>query len=350
MPRRLAILLLAAAPCALAQAPAAQAPPAAAQPAAAAAAPSPPVIPVRSVEEQLDALRPVLIGRRYLEQARKRLAVQLARMGRTVDDPEAWFEDNALVAREFVADVRIMYALEFKEGVQLVSHGMMKSWGMDIDRLHQRALANLDRAHGEIAVKAVGKLPWLNVIETEDGYAASRVLLHWRWAELTLTLGDVLILGMPTRDVVVFTSALEPEKIEQLRETVETVERHQGRPVSRKLFQWTPQGWQEFEQGQSLAPLPGEGDDCGSPRSQTKDCPALGRPGGGTLQQAVEQGGEQREQQGGPEWKVVESPAKAEADVPGQAADAQQGGQPRQEDAGNEHRHQQGDQPLQHRQ
>lgn len=319
MPRRLLLLLLAVAPCTLAQVPASETP--------AAAAPLAPAIPARSVEEQLEALRPVLIGRRYLEQARKRLAVQLARMGRTVDDPEAWFEDNALVAREFVADVRIMYALEFKEGVQLVSHGMMKSWGMDIDRLHQRALANLDRAHGEIAVKAVGKLPWLNVIETEDGYAASRVLLHWRWAELTLTLGDVLILGMPTRDVVVFTSTLEPEKIEQLRETVETVERHQGRPVSRKLFQWTPQGWQEYE-GQALAPL----------------------PGGRTSEQAVEQGGEQREQQRGPEGKVVESPAKAEADVPGQAADAQQGGQPRQEDAGHQHRDQQGDQPLQHRQ
>ena len=204
---------------------------------------------VRSAEEDMAALRPVLIGKRYMDQARKRLAVQLARIsrniGRNQDDPGPWVEDNALVVRDFLADVQIMYAIEFKEGAQIVSHGMMKSWGMDPERLHQRALANLDRAHGEIAIKQVGKLPWLNVIETGDGYAASRALLHWRWAELTLTLGDLLILGMPTRDVVVLTSTQEPEKIEQMRETVETVERHQGRPVSRKLFQWTPQGWQE---------------------------------------------------------------------------------------------------------
>lgn len=197
--------------------------------------------PARSAAEELAALRPVLIGKRYLEQAHKRLAVQLARLGRSLDNPGPWLEDNALVARDYLADVRIMYALEFKEGAQLVSHGMMKSWGMDLERLHQRALANLDRAHGEIAIKQVGKLPWLYVIETGDGYAASRVLLHWRWAELTLKMGEALILGMPTRDVVVFTATLEPEKIEQLRETVDTVERHQGRPVSRKLFQWTPQ-------------------------------------------------------------------------------------------------------------
>ena len=263
------------------------------------------------------ALRPVLIGKRYLEPARTRLAVQLTRVARKLDDPGPWVEDNALVVRDFLADVQIMYALEFKEGAQIVSHGVMKSWGMDPERLHQRALANLDRAHGEIAIKQVARLPWLNVIETTDGYAASRALLHWRWAELTLTLGDLLILGMPTRDVVVFTSTQAPEKIEQLRETVETVERHQGRPVSRKLFQWTPQGWQEFS---------------------------------GVSDQPVQQRGEQREQQGGAEGKVVEAPAKAEADVARQAADAQEGGQPRQEDAGNQHRDQQGDQPLQHRQ
>lgn len=206
-------------------------------------------VPAHSAEEEMAALRPVLIGRKYLEQARQRLAVQLARIGRnsgrSTDDPDSWFEDNALVVRDFYADVRIMYALEFKEAPQLVSHGMMKRWGMDADRLHQRALANLDRA-GEIGIKQVAKLPWLHVIETEDGYAASRVLLHWRWAELTLKLGDLLILGMPTRDVVVFTATQEAEKIEQLRETVETVERHQGRPITRRLFQWTPQGWSEY--------------------------------------------------------------------------------------------------------
>lgn len=275
------------------------------------------VVPVHSPEEEMAALRPVLIGKRYLEQARKRLAVQLARMSRVLENPAPWLEDNALVVRAFSSDVQVMYALEFKEGPQLVSHGMMKSWGMDADRLHQRALANLDRAHGEIAIKQVGKLPWLSVIETEDGYAASRVLLHWRWAELTLTQGDILILGMPTRDVVVFTATLDPQKLDQLQETVETVERHQGRPVSRRLFQWTPQGWSEFEPG---------------------------------LQQTEQQRRQQGEQQGGAEGKAVDAAAKAEADVARQAADAQEGGQPRQENTGDEHRNQQGDQPLQHRQ
>jgi len=261
------------------------------------------------------ALRPLLIGKRYLDQTRKRLAVQLARMGRNMDQPTPWVEDNALVVRDFAADVQIVYALELKEGAQLVSHGMMKGWGMDADRLHQRALANLDRAHGEIGIKRVGRLPWLSVIETQDGYAASRVLLHWRWAELTLTLGEVLILGMPTQDVVVFTATIEPQKLEQLQDTVETVERHQGRPVSRRLFQWTPQGWVEFD-------------------------PAL--------QQAEQQRRQEGEQQHAAEGKMVEAAAKAEADVPRQAVQAEAGDQARQEDAGDKHRDQQGQQPFQH--
>lgn len=310
--------LLLALLCALAEAqqPAAEAPPAADQATAPAEKPAA-AMTAHSPEEALAALRPVLIGKRYLDQARKRLAVQLARISRDMEEPGPWVDDNSLAVNGFVADVQIMYALEFEEGAQLVSQGMMNAWGMDLERLHQRALANLDRAQGEFAIKQVGKLPWLYVIETEDGYAASRVLLHWRWAELTLKLGEALVLGMPTRDVVVFTATLEPEKIDQLRETVMTVERYQGRPVSRQLFQWTPQGWQEYDI---------------------------------FLQQAEQQRRQQGQQQGGGEGKVVEAAAKAEADVAGQAADAQAGGQPRQEDAGNQHRDQQGDQPLQHRQ
>ena len=208
---------------------------------------APSAYPVHSAEEEMAALRPVLIGKRYLDHAVRRLAVQLARVNRQTDNPAQWFEDNALVTRDFIADVQVMYALELPEGPRLVSHGMMKSWGMDSDRLHQRAMANLDGSLDAIRIKPVGKLPWLYVIDTDDGYAASRILLHWRWAELTLRLGDVLIIGMPTRDVVVFTASLDPDRIAQLRETVETVERHQGRPITRALFMWTPQGWQPFE-------------------------------------------------------------------------------------------------------
>ena len=203
-----------------------------------------------TLEDQIAALRPVLIGKPYLDEARRKLAVQLARMSRDIDRPNAWMADNALVVRDFIGDVQVVYALVFREGTQLVSWGAMRAWGMDPDRLHQRALANLAAFDEEIRIKPVGKLPWLNVVDADggdDGDAASRVLLHWRWSELTLRLGESLLLGMPTRDVVVFTSTLEPERIAQMRETVATIEAHQGRPISRMLFLWTPQGWREYE-------------------------------------------------------------------------------------------------------
>jgi hypothetical protein len=124
---------------------------------------------------------------------------------------------------------------------------MVKRWALDLERLHQRALANLDARHGDFGYKPVGKLPWLYVIDSGDADLAGRMLLHWRWAELTLTLGEVLILGIPTRDVVVFTASVDAGRIKQLRETVETVNEHQGRSITRALFQWTPQGWKVFE-------------------------------------------------------------------------------------------------------
>ncbi|MEW5888462.1 MAG: hypothetical protein AB1768_05355 [Pseudomonadota bacterium] len=200
----------------------------------------------RPVEQQLAALRPVLVGKRYLDAFRKRLAVQLFRMSRQMDEPGPWMADAELAVGEFLDDVQVMFVLEFPEGAQLVSRGMMAAWGMDVARLYQRALANLDGAAGELRLKPVGKLPWLSVIDAEDGYAASRVLLHWRWEPLVRQAGGSLIMGMPARDVVVFTASTDPEKLRQLRDTVETVEGHQVHPVSRKLFRWTPGGWREF--------------------------------------------------------------------------------------------------------
>ncbi len=202
-------------------------------------------------DEEIAALRPLLIGKSHLDEARRKLAVQLAQMRRGADRPGPLVADNALVVRDFVGDVQVIYAMVFREDTQLVSWGTMKTWGMDLDRLHQRALANLAAREEDIRIKPVGKLPWLNVIDGGDGNdgddAASRVLLYWRWSELSLRLGEPLVLGMPTRDVVVFTSTPEPEKIAQMRETVATIEAHQGRPISRKLFLWTPHGWREYE-------------------------------------------------------------------------------------------------------
>lgn len=194
----------------------------------------------------LDTLRPVLVGRKELAAARRRLALQLHHMARETEVPGSWLDSDELVSATALGDVHVVFAVDLPGRNLLVSTGMMRSWGMDLERLHRRALANLD-AEGGLPIKRVEKLPWLYVIDADDGYAASRVLLHWRWRELAIELGSPVILGMPTREVVVFTASREPEKLEQLRETVETVERYQGHPVSAQLFEWTPRGWRGFD-------------------------------------------------------------------------------------------------------
>jgi hypothetical protein len=216
----------------------------------------------RPAAQQLAALRPVLVGSRHLDAFRKSLAVQLFRLSRQMDQPGPWMADNELAVGEFLEDVQVMFVLDFPEGTQLVSRGMMAAWGMDEARLYQRALANLDGAAGELRVKPVGKLPWLSVIDAEDGYAASRVLLHWRWEPLARQAGGSLIMGMPARDVVVFTASTDLEKLQQLRDTVQTVEAHEAHPVSRKLFRWTPGGWREFAHN----PAPPAGSQLHQPR------------------------------------------------------------------------------------
>lgn len=194
------------------------------------------------------ALRPVLVGGAELATARRRLAVQLHRMAREMQAPDSSPDAHELVSAAVLGDIHVVFALDVPGPDLLVSVGMMRSWGMDVQQLYRQALANID-AESALRIKRVEKLPWLYVIDAADGYAASRVLLHWRWRELARELGGPVILGIPTRDVVVFTATREPERLRQLRETVETVERYQGDPVSAKLFEWTPGGWREFDRG-----------------------------------------------------------------------------------------------------
>ena len=83
--------------------------------------------PARSAEEELSALRPVLIGKRYLDQARKRLAVQLARMRRDTDNPGTWIEDNAgseVMLRQLAARAR------FEPRISTMADDLLAKTGM----------------------------------------------------------------------------------------------------------------------------------------------------------------------------------------------------------------------------
>jgi hypothetical protein len=196
----------------------------------------------RESSAQQARLLPLLIDQRELAQLRRRLATPFAQRQAAQGDgsPQP-------VSRPFLADLDLVYALDISEPAPLLSEGMLAAWGIDRDTAQARALANLRANFGGIHHKPVARLPWLHVIDSDDGYAASRLLLLDKWSAIAIELGEPLIVGVPTRDVVVFTASRDPQQLQQLRDTVETLAQHQERPVSRQLFVWHPDGWSLLE-------------------------------------------------------------------------------------------------------
>jgi uncharacterized protein YtpQ (UPF0354 family) len=183
-----------------------------------------------------------VIDKRELAQLRRQLATPSVQRQAAEGDgsPQP-------VSQPLLAELDLVYALDISDPAPLLSEGLLAAWGIDRDAAHAQALANFRANFGDIRHKPVAKLPWLHVIDSDDGYVASRLLLLDKWRAIAVELGEPLIVGVPTRDVVVFTASRDPQQLQQLRDTVETIAQHQGRPVSRQLFVWHPEGWRLLE-------------------------------------------------------------------------------------------------------
>lgn len=187
---------------------------------------------------RLSRVLPLLANTRDIDALRRELAT-LPRQGQ----PEERDAARQLVVRPFVADIAVVFVIDGSDPAPLVSAALLKDWGLDANALAERALANLRERFGTVPRKTVGKLPWLQVIDTADAYAASRLLLREPWQRVAAQSGGNLVAGVPSRDVVVFTTTADPARLDQLAGTVATVAERQPRAVSATLIEWTGDGW-----------------------------------------------------------------------------------------------------------
>ena len=196
--------------------------------------------------EQLDRVLPLLVNEKELTVLHRQLAMALRQQQPANLDAAARAAAQQLISRPLVGDIRVIYAIDVAGLAPLVSQAQLDDWGIDTTRLDEQALDNLRKHFGNIPHKTVARLPWLEVIDSADGYVASRMLLTRQWAELAATRGGApLMAGVPTRDVVVFATSTEQPQIEQLADTIATVAEHEDHPISARLYEWSPDGWRE---------------------------------------------------------------------------------------------------------
>jgi uncharacterized protein YtpQ (UPF0354 family) len=154
----------------------------------------------------------------------ERWAVELIRVSEGTPDEEADFEklkdrilpavvneafaeaaSSQLVQQSFVADLKIVYALDSDRTISYIQRQVVNQWNLSDEELHEIAIDNLVKRSEAIAAQAAqnedGQID-LILFQTLDGYDAARLLLPTLHDRLKEHLGSPFCAGIPNRDIL----------------------------------------------------------------------------------------------------------------------------------------------------
>ena len=96
--------------------------------------------------------------------------------------------------------------LDSPQNFAYIVESALKRWKLSVDEVHELAIRNLVERSAELEVKAgqdeEGRVA-LAVIQTMDGYDASRILLPTLHERLSQYLGSPFLAGIPNRDFLI---------------------------------------------------------------------------------------------------------------------------------------------------
>lgn len=126
------------------------------------------------------------------------------------DDPTA--EDDAdaagagsMISQPLVAHLRVAYVIDSDRSMSYIPPSTLRRWGVQIDEVHEQAVANLVKRSEQLAAHAAAdEQGQVNLIlfQTMDGYDATRLLLPTLHERLREHLGSPFVAGVPNRDIL----------------------------------------------------------------------------------------------------------------------------------------------------
>jgi len=135
-----------------------------------------------------------------LEQVRDRIMPMVVPTG-----PGKWIGDS-VVSQSLVEGLRVAYAMDSERAISYVPRATFKHWRISLDELHEVAISNLVARSQSLEVRAAqdeaGRIS-LMLIQTLDGYDASRLLLPTLHERLREHLGRTFVAAIPNRDILV---------------------------------------------------------------------------------------------------------------------------------------------------
>lgn len=153
-------------------------------------------------------------------------------------------KQGAMVSQSLLPGLRVVYALDNDRTIAYIPQVVFEGWGVSLDDLHDTAISNLVERSSEIGGQAAqdedGTIN-LVILQTLDGYDASRLLLPSLHDRLKRFLGSPFAAGIPNRDILLCFRN-EEEMITRLSKQIATDYGEMPHQISDKIFLVTPDG------------------------------------------------------------------------------------------------------------
>lgn len=152
--------------------------------------------------------------------------------------------EREMVRQSIIDGLDVAYALDAERTISYIPRRIFEQWGMDIDELHEIAIQNLVERSEQIEAQAdqgEDGTVRLIVIQTLDGYDASRVLLPSLHERLSEHLGSPFVAGIPNRDILLCFRS-DKEVVGRLQKQVHEMHQNMPHQVSDRLVLVTPDG------------------------------------------------------------------------------------------------------------
>lgn len=144
------------------------------------------------------------------------------------------------VTDPFIGDMVLMYALDFPTHVSYLAPSDLERASLSRTDLTDIAFINFDRRGATVQVFSE---PPLHVLVLDGFYEASFLARPGFWPEVEEMMGFRPAVIAPTRDLVVFADAEDPEALAALRGVRDEALEAGAYPLSEMLLVWDGEGW-----------------------------------------------------------------------------------------------------------
>ena len=180
-----------------------------------------------------DMLRPVLRTRAYVESLRE----LHSKRGMP-----------SLLAKPYVGELWIVLAIKGSALIRMATSDTLQQLGLDESAAFELALQNIRDTKAPVLERAQPLRGTRFNIIAEDGYEASRLLMHDEWSAVARSRAGDLIVSVPASDAVIFGLVRDRDDIKALREIVASQARRTLVPISPQIFRWRPDGWELLDE------------------------------------------------------------------------------------------------------